>query len=391
MAPRPRTKSRKLPANLTAETKGNAVYYRYRNPITGQRTHLGSDRNKAVNAAITLNAHFAQKLMDSQSEKIVGRVLLDRQTIGDFLKIFEEDILPSRRSKKGSQLSEKTLREYGIMLRTIGKEFGHRTWESVTLEKVSDFLDRLPTRSSNAHRSLMIQIWRHAIAKGKIVPPANIPEMTIPRDHVVERQPLSLEWFQAIRAAAAPWFQNAMDIALHTLQRREDIVLFRFDAIKAEGNRNYLPVKQLKTEHTSDMGRLLLPIGPDLEAIIARCRDDVLSPYIVHKKPVKRRREYLEKKDHWTAVTPEMLTREFSRARDKAGICSHLKPEQRTTFHEIRALGGDLYRQSGWTNESIQRLLGHSTEKMTKHYLDKHLEPWIITDVVGLPGVVSRK
>ncbi|WP_366863848.1 phage integrase Arm DNA-binding domain-containing protein [Acidithiobacillus sp.] len=30
MAPRPRTRSRKLPANLTAEARDGAVYYRYR-------------------------------------------------------------------------------------------------------------------------------------------------------------------------------------------------------------------------------------------------------------------------------------------------------------------------------------------------------------------------
>lgn len=391
MAPRPRTKSRKLPVNLTAEAKSGAVYYRYRHPISGQRTSLGVDREKAVKAAVALNAHFAQQLMDSQSERLVGRVIADRQTIGDFLKVFENEILPSRRSKKGQGLAEKTIREYSIMLRTISNEFGHLSWGSATLEKVSAFLDRLPARSSNAHRSLLIQIWRHAIAKGKVVPPTNTPEMTITKDHVVERRPLTLEWYQLIHDAADPWFQNAMDLALHTLQRREDIVLYRFDAIQTKDNRTYLPVRQMKTDHTSDMGRLLLPIGPELEAIISRCRDDVLSPYMVHKTPIKRRREYLDKKDHWTAVTPEMLTREFARMRDKTGICAGLKPEQGTTFHEIRALGGELYRQAGWTNEAIQRLLGHSTEKMTRHYLDKHMEQWIITDTVGLPRTVSRK
>lgn len=147
----------------------------------------------------------------------------------------------------------------------------------------------------------------------------------------------------------------------------------------------------MKTEHTSDMGRLLLPVGPALDTVIARCRDDILSPYLVHKAPAKRRREYLDKKEHWTAVTPEMLTREFTRLRDQTQVSARLAPEQRPTFHEIRALGGELYRQAGWANEAIQRLLGHSTEKMTKHYLDKHMEAWIVTDTVGLPNVVSRK
>ncbi len=81
-----------------------------------------------------------------------------------------------------------------------------------------------------------------------------------------------------------------------------------------------------------------------------------------------------------------MLTREFARLRDKTSVCNHLRPEQQPTFHETRALGEELYRQVGWSDEAIQRLLGHSTEKMTKHYLDKHQEQWIITDTVGLPA-----
>ncbi|WP_427965157.1 phage integrase Arm DNA-binding domain-containing protein, partial [Acidithiobacillus sp.] len=236
MAPRPRTRSRKLPANLTAEARDGAVYYRYRNPVSGQRTSLGMDRDNAVKAAVALNAHFAQQLADSQSERLVSRAIMDCQNIGAFLTLFEKEILPSRRSRKGHTLAEKILQEYSIMLRTIRNEFGHLTWASAILEKVSAFLDRLPTRSSNAHRSLMIQIWRHAIAKGKVIPPTNIPEMTLIKDHVVERPAMTLEWFQAIRNAADPWFRNAMDLALHTVQRREDIVLYRFDAIETRDN-----------------------------------------------------------------------------------------------------------------------------------------------------------
>ncbi len=220
-------------------------------------------------------------------------MLGDRETIGDFLTVFETEILPARRSKKGKALAEKTPREYSIMLHTIGNEFGHLTWEAAALDKVAKFLVALPARPSNAHRSLMIQVWRHAIAKGKVVPPVNVPEMTIPKDHVVERQPLTLEWYQAIHAAAEPWFQNAMDLVLQMLQRREDVVLFRFDAIQTIDG-----VRQLKTENTSEAGRLLLPIGEELEALIARCRDDILSPYMVHRKPLRKRREYLEKKEH---------------------------------------------------------------------------------------------
>ena len=34
------------------------------------------------------------------------------------------------------------------------------------------------------------------------------------------------------------------------------------------------------------------------------------------------------------------------------------------------------------------RLLQRTIEKMTKHYLDKHQEPWVVTDTVGLSMMV---
>ena len=391
MAPRPRTKSSKLPPNLSVERKNGVPYYRYRHPQTGKRTGLGSDGAKAAKAAIALNSILSHQSNDREAMRLVSRVSTPKESAAEFLREFQELILPSRRSRKGHGLSEKTLREYRIMLKTIDKEFGHLSWMAVTLEQVARFLDSLPPRSSNAHRSLMIQVWRHAIAKGKINPPTNLPEMTIPKDHVVERQPLSLELYRAIWEIADQWFRNAMDLALHTLQRREDLVGLRFDDIKIVDKARYLPVRQIKTEHSSDKGRLLLPIGVDLGALIERCRDDILSPFLIHKRPERRRREYLDRKEHWTQITPEMVTREFAALRDKCGSCDHLRAEQRPTFHEIRALGGELYRQAGWDNAAIQRLLGHTTEKMTRHYLDKHQEPWVVTDVVGLPDRVCRK
>ncbi|PKY11812.1 hypothetical protein B1757_02290 [Acidithiobacillus marinus] len=392
MSPRPRSTSKKLPPNLSQQVRGNKIYFSYRNPLNGKRAGFGTNKDKAISAAIALNAHLAKQLQDQESQQLISRVITSEShgTIGDFLTIFEEQILPARRSKKGFGLSEKTLQDYHWILGTIRQELGHFRWDVITLQHVAHFLDKRPPRSSNIHRTILAQVWRHAIAKG-ITGPGNLPEMTIPKTHVVERTSLTLEGFQKIYAIAEPWFQNALDLALHTLQRREDLVLYRFDAIQIENGIPYLPVRQKKVEHSSDAGRLLLPIGEDLQEIIDRCRDKILSPLMIHRNPKKKRREYLDKKEHWTTVYPVQLTREFSKLRDRCGFYSKTPQEKRPTFHEIRALGADLYRQAGWPDDSIQKLLGHTSEKMTKHYLDKHQEPWIVTDTVGLPKRVCRK
>ncbi len=49
---------------------------------------------------------------------------------------------------------------------------------------------------------------------------------------------------------------------------------------------------------------------------------------------------------------------------------------EKPTFHEIRALGADLARKSGWPEREIQKLLGHKTISMTEKYLDRHEINW---------------
>lgn len=68
-----------------------------------------------------------------------------------------------------------------------------------------------------------------------------------------------------------------------------------------------------------------------------------------------------------------MLTREFAQIRDEQKLFDDLDPEARPSFHEIRTLGADIYRQAGTPVPITQRLLGHTTTAMTApHYLDGH-------------------
>ncbi|WP_238965535.1 tyrosine-type recombinase/integrase [Pseudomonas sp. AF32] len=78
------------------------------------------------------------------------------------------------------------------------------------------------------------------------------------------------------------------------------------------------------------------------------------------------------RKDHWTSVALDYLTKEFSKARDAAHTYDHIPAGERPTFHEIRALGTWLYGQQNFPLEYIQALMGHADEKMTKHYQEGH-------------------
>ncbi|PSD32026.1 integrase [Stenotrophomonas maltophilia] len=181
---------------------------------------------------------------------------------------------------------------------------------------------------------------------------------------------LTLDVYRAIWDQAAPWLRNAMDLSLVTLLRREDVVTVKF-ADMCDG---YLWVVPSKTEGSTNV-RLKIALAGSLVDLVARCRDDVVSPFLIHRLPEKARPSDMRAKDraHHTQVLPEQLSRAFAKARDAAGVDGRSPP----TFHEIRSLGGALLRDTGWTTEQVQALMGHASKSMTEHYLAGHDMPWL--------------
>ena len=51
-------------------------------------------------------------------------------------------------------------------------------------------------------------------------------------------------------------------------------------------------------------------------------------------------------------------------------------PSEKPTFHEIRALGAELCRKSGWNEREIQKLLAYKTISQTAKYFDRHEINW---------------
>lgn len=163
-----------------------------------------------------------------------------------------------------------------------------------------------------------------------------------------------------------------MDLALWSLQRREDVVQIRID----DWCDGVLSVRQRKVEGHGT-GLLRITPGENLRAALTAClnspeRDGC--PFLVHRQPV--RRATATWREHPFQLAGEMISREFTRMRDELNLYDY-EPAQRPTWHEIRALGGDLYReQLGWADDQVQALMGHSTVEMTKAYLDRHGERW---------------
>lgn len=354
MMGRPRSRARVgWPPNLYPNRDG----FKYRHPTSRKETWMGRDKAKAFAAAKKLNALL------SAGEDLVGRVMGAKETVADALGVFRRDDMPGRK------WAPKTAENYESVLRRIEDGIGATPLETLSVKECATFIRAVTEspRSRQQFRLVLGWVLACAVEEGWI--DHNPALATRKHTHERKRERLTVEGYKAIHAQAPAWLQNAMDVSLLTLLRREDVVSARF----ADMRDGSLWIVPSKTEGTSGV-RLKIAVAGELADVIARARDAVVSPYIVHRLPEKARPsdKRAKARQHHTQVLPEQLSREFADVRDAAKVGGENPP----TFHEIRSLGGALLQEAGWTLQQVQALMGHSSEAMTKVYLDGHDVPW---------------
>ena len=347
-------RNRDLPINLYDTGNG---YYRYKHPQTKKSHGLGKDRQQAIQSAHKLNAELLPST--SATERILGQ---NKTKFSQFLKTFQRKIMP----KLG--LAKTTISQHIIKLPHIIKALGHHWIDRITVAHCATFLDQYPDNQSNKYRSLLLVVFKHALAKGLVqTNPANA---TMPKRIKVKRKRLTIDQYQAIYAHAPDWLKNAMDLGLHTLQRREDLATLKWSQIHDRA----IWIQQKKVERHGT-GNLKISIAPDMQTVLNRCKNDgIKSAYVLHRKP--ERRIHAKRRDDFTAILPDLITKEFSKTRKATGLFNDYEKGTAPTFHEIRSLGSKLYEKAGMDKSIIQALLGHSSEKMTDVYLDRHEVKW---------------
>ena len=353
MTPRPRnTANKHLPQNLYFDTRRST--YRYRRPTDGKWFQFGTDRIKAIEAAKQLNLAFMQgadlvrSVMGSPSGTFAG-----------FLDKYETEILPPRELAKG------TLELYAVHFRRFRKYFAGKAIDEISIRMIAELLDSLTPRTANQCRALLIDIFNHAASKGLC--PDNPALSTITRIEKKKRKRHTLEGIKAIRRVAPPWLRNAIDLALITAQRRTDILDMRFDGVRD----GFLYLVQKKTAKASDAAWIRFVVTDELQAVITRCKDNVVSPYLIHRKPTRLLQKQAQIKEHWTKIEERYLTQAFKDARDLAGCYADWKEEEMPGFHEVRALSLHLYKKAGKDGQTIA---GHASEAMTKNYQKDHAD-----------------
>ncbi len=66
-------------------------------------------------------------------------------------------------------------------------------------------------------------------------------------------------------------------------------------------------------------------------------RANVLSPYLIHRRPECKKQKQAEQKEQWTKIEKRYLTTAFKDAREAAGCYADWKDEEMQGFHEVWA------------------------------------------------------
>jgi integrase len=182
-----------------------------------------------------------------------------------------------------------------------------------------------------------------------------------------KRKRLTTEAFWAIHDHEdTPLFLKvAMQQSLVTLQSRQQISNTRL----SDYSDGYLYYIRQKTARDTDMAFIKIKITMEIDQIRRLAVDNIVSPYLVHKSPLRRDPERMAKKPHWTYIYPEELGRAFSKARDKTRLYDDWLPAEKPGFHDIRSLGGRMYNAMDYPKEYIQGLMTHTDMKTTEIYL----------------------
>ncbi|MFG6076955.1 phage integrase Arm DNA-binding domain-containing protein [Erwinia sp. OPT-41] len=370
MAARPRKNNVRIP-NLYPlySRKVNKIYWRYKHPVTGKFHGLGDNEEEAKAIAIEANSRLAEhrtRQITALSDRIAatkGKAVTVSTWVNRYWSIQKERL-------KAGEIRPNTYKQKNKPVQLLLNSFAMKELPAVNVRDIASILDAYKASGQNRMgqvvRSVLIDVFKEAQHAGEVPPGYNPALATKQPRRRITRQRLNLEEWQRIFEIADAnhkYMGNAMLLAVVTGQRLGDIAKMRFEDIWNE----HLHVVQQKTGV-----KLAIPLSLrcqaldiSLQEVIARCRDYVISPWLIH---------FFRNTTHGKRggqVTANTLTTNFSRSRDKANI--EWGDGTAATFHEQRSLSERLYKNQG---VDTKRLLGHKSQRQTDQYNDDRGKNW---------------
>lgn len=247
--------------------------------------------------------------------------------------------------------------------------------EDITCVEMARWLSKTAPKADpfNKWRQMLVLLWSFAVVEGmaRSNEAEKVPRRSTSRKiegNRKTRKPLDVEGFRAIHAHAEPLLQLAMEMSLVTTLARNELCLLRHEHFRD----GWVYVIRDKVAAESEVAFVRIRLTPQLEAFQERARrlDNIACPFLLHRRPDRMQRRWIEGKDHWAQLTPDWLTRAFAAARDLVPRYAALAERERPTFHEVRGLSSRLLRARGLSVDSIRALMTHADEKTTQIYLE---------------------
>ncbi|MEB6520360.1 phage integrase Arm DNA-binding domain-containing protein [Citrobacter portucalensis] len=377
MAARPRTHKIPIP-NLYCklDKRTGKVYWQYKHPISGRFHSLGTDESEAKQVATEANIVIAEQRtrqilsVNDRLARMKGRRtdITVTEWLDKYIGIQEERL-------KNNELKPNSFLQKGKPVRLFREHCGLQHLKDISALDIAEITDAIKAEGHNRMaqvvRMVLIDVFKEAQHAGHVAPGYNPAQATKQPRNRITRQRLSFEEWSVIYNTAEqqqPYLQCGMLLALITGQRLGDICNMKFTDVWDD----MLHIEQEKTG-----SRLAIPLdlkcevlGLTLRDVISKCRDAVVSKYLVHF------RHTTSQANRGDRVSSSFLTSTFKKARDKSGL--EWKNGTPPTFHEQRPLSERLYREQGL---DTQKLLGHKSRKMTDKYNDDRGKDWVVVGV----------
>jgi len=356
--------------NVKVQRHANgAVYYHYLLP-NGRTRALGREKAAALEAAAVLNEQLARRpdLIAKIRATIEPQLIVaDNPPLEWVITEYQEKRLAHRKLSEGSR------KVIGYKLEEYKRAWQDRRIQSITTLDISTFQDARTAHAQKKHRHLLSEVFQFACHQGfrRDNPVAVTLEPIVPPRR---RTRHTVEALDVMRAKAPDYLVRAIDLALHSLQRRGDLV--RLANTAADMERNTLRVLQAKTRNYPRPVFIEIDMHPELADAVRAClAAPIACPYLLRYLPQRLLPKKLQTKEHHCALTDAFLSHEFARIRDEvAGVYAELPKEERPSFHDLRALGIKQVTER-YGKAYAMALAGHADERMWQHYIDGHEPP----------------
>ncbi|KFA98754.1 phage integrase central domain-containing protein [Vibrio sp. ER1A] len=375
--PRPRSKKyRDLPEGLYFKGKKGYVFRR----IDDSWKSLGHDKARAISLARRYNATYRVEEPLAHEESFFSKSSHTKTARGsEKLSTFFERV--AKRYLEDEKPAESTYELFMMRLNRLNELLGNHTGSSISLEIVNQVLDECARNQSNEVYNrwiaFMSKVFDYAVDESVMLdnPAKRKKRKPLPPK---QRQRLSLTEYKKIWLAAPTWMKTAMSLALETTHSVNEVCNLKykdFERLVTPLSENgleifgYLKIHRQKVQK-HEASRVRIPVTASLLKIIEDSRDNIASPYIVHRLPARCSNESRRHCDHHTQVNKKYLSTKFTELRDSVGIKAVLPARARPTFHEIRGLSIHLYDKAGY---DPQARAAHTDARSTEVYKEGHV------------------